>query len=177
MHIALLVPPFWPPSNELSMHVTAKDVKAVQNGRHKKGAGFIGGIIAPSQPYLKRHKMKARGTDLPNEVERAVQVLGKFGEVVVNSKWDTSNVERTDRATRKNVTQEVERNIGDGLRIFETTVGWLVAPRCSRSLVAKKHRPLAAVQHRKIHRTTLEGNIDGHFSCRRAKRAIERTTK
>ena len=152
--------------------------RPVHNGRKKRRADFLGGIIAPPQPYRKQRKIdeaKACGVNLPSEVERVVEVLGNFGEGVVNSKWDTPNVEHTEQATWKNVAPAVERNIGDSFRISKTTVHRLVAPRCSKLQVGKKHRPLVAVQHRKTQRAAFEANIDGHFSCRLVKNAIERT--
>ena len=66
-------------------------------------------------------------------------------------------------------------NVGGGFRIFETTVRRLVAPKRSRSRIAKMHWPLASVQHHKIQKAAFEENIDGHFSCRLVKGAIERS--
>ena len=157
-----------------------KTSRPVHNGGRKKKrhAKFMGGMIVPPQPCRKQRKIdeaKARGVDLANEVEHAMQVLGKFREGMVNSQWDAPNVERTDQATWKNVAREVEQNIVDCFRISETIVRQLVPPQRSRTLVAKKHRLLVAVQHRKIQRAAPKANIDRHFSCRLMKSAIERT--
>ena len=136
------------------------------------------GMIAPPHHSRKRHKLdeaQARGFDLPHEVEHAVAVLGKFGEGCVDGKRNTPNIERTDQATWKNIAKAVESNVGGGFCISETTVCRLGAPKRSRSRVAKRHRPLASVQHRKIQKAAFEENIDCHFSCRLVKGAIERS--
>ena len=65
----------------------------------KRRAEFITGMIAPPNHSRKRRKLdeaQARRFDLPNEVERAVVVLGKYGEGCVDGKRDTPNIEHTD---------------------------------------------------------------------------------
>ena len=74
--------------------------KTVHHRRQKKRhADFMGGMIALPQRCRKQRKIdeaQTCGLNLPSEVECAVEVFGKFGEGMVNSKRDTPNVEHTD---------------------------------------------------------------------------------
>ena len=112
---------------EMSMYAMAKDIKARTQIQtlQKRRAEFMTGMIAPPHHSRKRRKLdesRAHEVDLPNEVERVVAVLGKFGEGCVDGKHNTPNIERTDHATWKNIAKAVEHNVGGAFRKSETTV-------------------------------------------------------
>ena len=76
------------------MYATTKDVKARTQLRtqKEKRTEFMTGMIAPRTQSCRRCKLdeaQTRGFDLPNEVECALAVWGKYGEGCVDGSRKT----------------------------------------------------------------------------------------
>ena len=112
------------------------------------------------------------GKDLGVEIQSAVDELGAFQAGAVNQARDSTSSLRSKNATWANVAERVALSIGSGFRISSGSVRHYCYAKRARSLVARNHKPRAAVAHKKLQEGASAWNVDAQFTSKLVKTAI-----